>query len=290
MKKKIGGWWRLWIALSAMYGLIVIFVVVVDWPRDLTNRKLSPKELKSLTEESLGLISNVLPYSVPAPDDDWVEAPIGKASVATKKDPLAALEAKYGIKTHYTPLKKQQKSPVAMPPWESAPQEHRGTLAQPQKKVPSKVEDSEYTYSLPSSTSAQPRKAVPYSVPAPDDTPTFIDGRVPSGVSQIGDTASPSEDYWALAKSQPLQNGEYLIFRKIPTPAQIDLVKKDLCQAPEGFDMEGSPKQFAKGVTSLGGPLCLVLGPRPDHPLGISWLQKPIGRIIPQNPMDNSNA
>lgn len=235
MAKKIGGWWRLWIALSAIYGLMLLFVLVLDWPKDWINRKLTSEELQSLTEESRGLVGS----------GEKVE---GIEVVNT--EPRA-------------PLK----------------------------------EDDEYTYLPPKEVPSgkqghEPRRD--YAVPSParnrwDAYEKEYQAKLATARKAESSAKARDDPYMAIAvgRAQQLQNGEFLVFKKVPTPAQVDLVKNDYARLQKASLWKERRSDLLKALLAWVLPCAFFLG------LGliIRWVfrgfrNKPPGQL--PAPMDDT--
>lgn len=87
--KRLGGWWRLWIVLTVLWGVAAVGLVVVFWPESYEHHKLSDEEMKLLdvkTIEQLSVDFQPNPtYSVPAPDDPYAAIVNGKPAKIQRK-------------------------------------------------------------------------------------------------------------------------------------------------------------------------------------------------------------
>ena len=72
---RLGGWWRLWIVVSVIYGVIV---VVFTWDNYPHVERISYDEthLKRLSDQTLLILSGRVQPPIPADTPKWARAPI----------------------------------------------------------------------------------------------------------------------------------------------------------------------------------------------------------------------
>lgn len=56
--KRLGGWWRLWIFLSVLWGVAVVTVVIADWPGNAAKRVLSEEDMKLLSPQTQKMLAD----------------------------------------------------------------------------------------------------------------------------------------------------------------------------------------------------------------------------------------
>lgn len=124
--KRLGGWWRLWVFLSVLWGVGVVVVVVADWPGNVAKRVLSEEDMKLLSPQTQKMLAD-----------------------AKSKEVLDLL-AKDNIfdepsKPRGMPWERFQKAEAAKrpngKPWESAPAEHRVDGMKPSYTIPPAPDD-----------------------------------------------------------------------------------------------------------------------------------------------------
>ncbi|WP_285576036.1 hypothetical protein [Geothrix limicola] len=60
--KRLGGWWRLWILLSVLWGIGAVVAVLADWPGPLEKQVLTPDQIKLLSPQSHKMLSDAQAY------------------------------------------------------------------------------------------------------------------------------------------------------------------------------------------------------------------------------------
>ena len=154
--KRLGGWWRLWIFLSVLWGMAVVTFVIADWPGNVAKRVLSEEDMKLLSPQTLKLLADAKKKDNALPDNLFDEP-------SKPRDLIAEIEEAKG-KTKAKPWERFQKaedaakSPKAKP-WESAPAEHRVEGNKPSYTVGG-PDDPYMKFSTP---------VKPAYIPAPDE-------------------------------------------------------------------------------------------------------------------------
>jgi len=75
MLARLGGWWRLWVVATVIYGAIIALYAWNTFPR-VENVAYEQKHLKSLSDRTLLIFAGRVQPQSPADTPEWARAPI----------------------------------------------------------------------------------------------------------------------------------------------------------------------------------------------------------------------
>lgn len=75
MLTRLGGWWRLWIVASVIYGAIVVVFTWNTFPR-MENISYEKDHLKSLSDRTLQILGGHVQPQAPSDTPQWARSPI----------------------------------------------------------------------------------------------------------------------------------------------------------------------------------------------------------------------